>query len=150
MGTYNLRTYAIIINSKNEVLISDEYRFGTSFTKFPGGGLEWGEGLADGLKRELLEELGLKAEIGPLFYVNEFFQVSAFNSDDQLLSFYFTVNQIDYDQIPAGNHQYPLTEDGEKFRWLSLEQISAENFTFPVDKIVAKKLKKSLCGNLQE
>jgi len=54
---YNLRVYALIINDNNEVLVSDERRHGRSFTKFPGGGLEWGEGLKDGLVRELSEEL---------------------------------------------------------------------------------------------
>lgn len=138
---YNLRTYAIIRNGSNEVLVADELRFGRAFTKFPGGGLEWGEGLADGLKRELKEELNLDAEIGNLFYVNEFFQVSAFKDSDQLISFYFEVSKIDVKAIPITNHDYPLTEEGEKFRWISLDSISAEMFTFPIDKVVAEKLK---------
>ena len=63
---YNLRVYAIIMNSKGEILISDECRNGYSFTKLPGGGLQLGEGLSDCLKRELKEELNIDAEIGEL------------------------------------------------------------------------------------
>jgi mutator protein MutT len=137
MGTHNLRVYGIIINEKDEVLVSDELRFGNAFTKFPGGGLEWGEGTKDCLKREIQEELGLSTEIGDLFYVNEFFQQSAFRKNDQLTSFYYRVAKIDCSQIPITNHRFPLTEEGEKFRWISRSEISADSMTFPLDKIVA-------------
>lgn len=141
MKRFNIRTYAIILNNQNELLVSDEFRFGRAFTKFPGGGLEWGEGLANGLQREIWEEMGLNAEIGSLFYVNEFFQPSAFRSEDQLLSFYFNVSKIDWGAIPATNHSVPLTEEGEKFRWIGISEVSETTFTFPIDKIVAEKLR---------
>jgi ADP-ribose pyrophosphatase YjhB (NUDIX family) len=141
VNRFNLRTYAIIINNRNELLVSDENRFGRAFTKFPGGGLEWGEGLADGLQRELLEEMKLKVEIGSLFFVNDFFQKSAFREEDQLLSFYFWVRPISFDAIPTTDHEVPPKEEGERFRWISLKDLSEEQFTFPLDKIVARRLK---------
>lgn len=137
---FNLRVYAIIRNGTGEVLISDERRNGVSFTKFPGGGLEKGEGLADCLKRELMEELEIDATIGELFYVNEFYQQSAFRESDQLISFYYEVT--DYSgEISVSNHEVPLKEEGEKFRWVSIEELNAEMMTFPIDKIVTNKLK---------
>jgi len=141
MNRFNLRVYAIIINPNNEVLVSDELRFGKTMTKFPGGGMEQGEGTKDTLQRELQEELGVMATIGELFYVNDFFQESAFRKEDQLISFYHFIDSIDFLEIVSTNHTIPLTEEGEKFRWVSLTEISSDHFTFPIDKVVAEKLR---------
>ena len=137
MNKYNIRVYGIIINEKDEVLVSDERRFNRSFTKFPGGGLEWGEGLKDGLKREIQEELGLESTIGDLVYVNDFFQASAFRDTDQLISFYYKIDDMQLERIPVSNHEVPLSAEGEKFRWVPLNELKETMFTFPIDKIVA-------------
>jgi 8-oxo-dGTP diphosphatase len=140
MRTFNLRVYGIIINPNNEVLVSDERRRGVSMTKFPGGGLNWGEGHKETLVREIKEEMNLDAEIGAFFYVNDFFESSAFQQNDQLFSFYYQVSKIDFDAIPISNHTFPLTEEGEKFRWVSISDLTEEMFTFPIDKVVGAKL----------
>lgn len=142
MKRFNLRVYGLIINENDEVLVADERRFNNSFTKFPGGGLEWGEGLKETLQREIKEELGLESAIGELFFVNDFAQISAFNENDQLFSFYYFVSSIKLNKIPISNYSFPLTEDGEKFRWIGIAAINSETFTFPLDKIVGEKLKK--------
>lgn len=138
MKSFNLRVYGLLINDKNEILISDERRNGVSFTKFPGGGLEFGEGLAEGLKREFQEEIGIEVEVKELFYVNDFLQVSAFNEKHQLISFYYFVKYNDCDSI--GNEIYlsPLKEYGEKQRWISISELSEDLFTFPIDKVVCQ------------
>lgn len=140
---FNLRVYGIIINSKDEVLVSDECRYGKAFTKFPGGGLEWGEGQKDALVRELKEEMNMDAEIGELFYVNDFFQQSAYRETDQLFSFYYRVATIDFDAIPVSDHEIPLKEEGEKFRWVAIKDLTEEIFTFPIDKVVSTMITKS-------
>lgn len=143
MKRFNLRVYVIIINDNDEVLLSDERRFGNAFTKFPGGGLEWGEGLTECLEREIEEELGIDVTIGELFYVNDFFQQSAFRGDDQLFSFYYRVYANDYSQVPVSEHSVPLLEEGERFRWIPIHDLSEEILTFPVDKMIVKLLKKA-------
>lgn len=140
VNRYNPRVYGIIRNLNGEVLISDECRNGHSFTKFPGGGLEFGEGLMDCLKRELSEELTIEATIGEFIYVNDFYQQSAFRKSDQLISFYYEI--IEYSgEILATNHAVPVTEEGEKFRWVTIDELSPEMMTFPIDKLVVQKLK---------
>lgn len=134
MLTYNLRVYAVIIRD-NAVLVSDECRHGRCFTKFPGGGLQWGEGLKEALQRELQEEMALNAEVGDLFYVNDFFQISAFRDTEQLLSFYFSVDEIDLSQLSIEAEFNPV-EGQEKFRWISLADLNDADMTFPIDKEV--------------
>ena len=58
MSCFNVRVYGIMFNGQKQVLVSDEYIRGGYYTKFPGGGLEFGEGTLDCIKREWQEELG--------------------------------------------------------------------------------------------
>ena len=111
-------------------------------TKFPGGGLIWGEGHKEALAREIKEEMNLDAVVGGFFYVNDFFQQSAYRESDQLFSFYYHVSNIDFNAIPVTDHVVPLTEEGEKFRWVSISELNEDMFTFPIDKKVGAKLSK--------
>lgn len=137
---FNIRVYGILINDKNEVLISDERRHGKCFTKFPGGGLEWGEGMVDCLKREFKEELNIEIEVKELFYCTDFFQQSAFRKDDQLISLYYKIEYSDKNSLNFAKYELPLTEDVENFRWISMDRMTVNDFTFPIDKIVAGRL----------
>ena len=141
MKSFNVRVYGLLINSRNELLLSDEMREGFSFTKFPGGGLEFEEGLVDALIREFSEELAIDVTVGDLFYVNDFFQASAFNENHQLLSFYYFVNYNKCEEIGQERYQFPLLDDGEKQRWVAITDLTESNFTFPIDKVVIEKLK---------
>lgn len=138
---FNLRVYALIINQKKEILLSDEYRFGQFFTKFPGGGVEKGEGIIEALHRELLEEMNLKINNAAPFYYNDFFQTSAFNDNDQIISFYYIVN-CDISQISPPSYSIPFDNETEKQRWYPLSAINENDLTFPIDKVVLNKLKK--------
>lgn len=140
MGSFNVRVYGLLINENNEVLISDERRFGHTFTKFPGGGLEFGGGLADGLKREFEEELGTAIEVGELFFVNDFYLHSAYNKNHQLICFYYFVQCDDWREIEIRTEPVPLARDGEQQRWIALTELTEGLMTFPIDKVVAKKL----------
>lgn len=139
MNQFNIRVYGILINDRNEVLLSRERRNGHAFTKFPGGGLEFGEGLTDCLQRELQEELGITATIGELFYLTDFFQQSAFHKDHQLISVYYWVQYENWSEIMVSD--FPNGSlDVETFYWQSLSTLSVDLLTFPVDKIVGEKL----------
>src|SRR3984893_16940171 len=93
MYQFNVRVYGLLINDNNEILISDEQEYGMRFTKFPGGGLEFGEGLIDGLKREFVEECYVEVEVVSNFYTTDFFVKSAFNSS-QVINVYYLVKNI--------------------------------------------------------
>jgi 8-oxo-dGTP diphosphatase len=143
MKSFNVRVYGLLINAENEILVSDERRGDFAFTKFPGGGLEFGEGTKEALIREFYEELKIEISVENLFYVNDFFQVSAFNEKHQMLSFYYFVNYNKNDEIGQEQYVFPLQVNGEKQRWASIADLTEADFTFPIDKVVIEKLKKN-------
>jgi 8-oxo-dGTP diphosphatase len=140
MKRFNLRVYGLVINDQNEILLSDEFRFGHFFTKFPGGGVEAGEGILDALKREFIEELNLVIEEAIPFYFNDFLQESAFRKEDEVVSFYYIV-QCETSKIKVENYAIPFQEETEKQRWISVTLLNENNLTFPIDKVVVSKLK---------
>jgi mutator protein MutT len=135
MKRFNIRVYGIGIRNNDEVLLSDESIRDFSFTKFPGGGLEWGEGTKDCLIREFREEFDLEIEVGELFYFTDFFQQSAFSEYDQVISVYYSI------VLPATfNEQNAKGDKGETLRWKAIRELTSDDLTFPIDKKVAELL----------
>jgi 8-oxo-dGTP diphosphatase len=151
MFPFNIRVYGVLINEKNQVLVSDEYIRGNYFTKFPGGGLEFGEGTRDCLRREFLEEMNLNVEVGEHFYTTDYFQLSAFHPGQQIISIYYLVtaneaittriNTIPFDFDEIQLKVYSEQQETECFRFIDWEIFSEEAVTLPIDKIVARMLK---------
>lgn len=139
MLKFNVRVYGILITDDAKVLLSDEYDFGFPHTKFPGGGLEYGEGTKECLRREFLEECNLKIEVLDHFYTTDFFQKSAFN-DTQVLSIYYLVKNLEPFNFETTNKKFDFSDDSsgqQKLRWISLKDLSADELTLPIDKVVA-------------
>lgn len=144
---FNIRVYGIWINENKEILLSDEREFGMEFTKFPGGGLEIGEGTIDCLKREWKEETGQTIQVTKHFYTTDFYQQSAFDSNQQLISIYYLVKPLDAMAKPV-NEWFSLMDKGkevqQRFKFIDLKKFNPELLTFPIDKIVAKLVKENL------
>ncbi|MBA3647010.1 MAG: NUDIX domain-containing protein [Chitinophagales bacterium] len=136
-----IRVYGLLIDVERGVLVADEMEAGQRFTKFPGGGLEWGEGTHDCLIREWKEELGQDIIPTEHFYTTDFFQVSAFNKDYQVLSIYYLIKTIGEPQIPFSVRKFDFKEEtngAESFRWITLNDFHEDLLTFPIDRHVAK------------
>lgn len=147
MKQFVIRVYGLVINPQNELLISDEYVLETYMTKFPGGGLEFGEGPIDCLKREFEEEcLGQKLENIRHFYTTDFYQKALFYENAQLLSIYYLAdlkNPIEF-KISEKAFDFTITENlGQSFRWVKIKDINEDDITFPIDKFVVRKLKQT-------
>ena len=151
MHYFNIRVYGILINDKKQVLVSDEYIRGKYYTKFPGGGLEFGEGTRDCLKREFKEEMDLDVEVGEHLYTTDFFQMSAFNPDHQIISIYYLVKALEEIKAPLRDKVFDFDErqlavyndtgETETFRFIDCDEFSEESVTLPIDKVVAKLIK---------
>ena len=127
-----------------EVLISDEFRFGRYFRKFPGGGVEKGEGILDALKREFKEELSLEIDSHEFLFFNDYFQQSSFDPNIQVTCFYYLVKCSGAQDLKLESYEIPLTEDGEKQQWISINELNIETLTFPIDRDALKTLKLKL------
>ncbi|RZA00506.1 MAG: NUDIX domain-containing protein [Sphingobacteriaceae bacterium] len=144
MTKMNLRVYGLLIDEQNNrILLTDEQEYGMRFTKFPGGGLEYGEGLIDGLKREFIEECDMDIEVLSHFYTTDFFVKSAFN-DSQVVSVYYLVENKQPFILPVKTEVFDFNGEGETlqtFRWMNIEDMQIDDVTFPIDQHVVKLLK---------
>jgi 8-oxo-dGTP diphosphatase len=148
---FNIRVYGILSGKNREVLVSDEFIRGSQYTKFPGGGLEFGEGTRDCLKREFLEEMSLQVRVTDHLYTTDFFQMSAFNPEHQIISIYYLVEALEEIKVPlrtklfdfdeAQMEIYRKTGETETFRFISWDSFSEESVSLPIDKVVARMLK---------
>jgi ADP-ribose pyrophosphatase YjhB (NUDIX family) len=148
MALFNVRVYGILIDSQNRLLVSDEFIRGNYITKLPGGGLEIGEGTRDGLAREFMEEANLEVIVGEHFYTTDFFQISAFNNKDQIISIYYLVHSDKTDTINVKTKAFDflpeqvadITGTAEHLRWIPLSALNEESMTLPIDKVAVKML----------
>ncbi len=136
---FNVRVYGIVISGK-KVLVTDELIHGMEITKFPGGGLEFGEGTLECIQREMKEETGQEAEVIRHFYTTDFFQPSAFNPHSQVISIYYLLRFREAPRFAAKEERFDFGQRAEGmhvFRWVPLEKLSPDDLTFPIDKKVA-------------
>jgi 8-oxo-dGTP diphosphatase len=148
MNRFNIRVYGILINERKQLLVSDELIRGSYFTKFPGGGLEFGEGTRDCLKREFMEELNLKVEVGDHIYTTDYYQESAFRPGDQIISIYYYVTPLEPINVRLSHLEFDFDEDQltryrqngeiETFRFIDWDKLSEDSVSLPIDKIVVK------------
>ena len=150
---FSIRVYGILINERKQVLVSDEFIRGGYYTKFPGGGLEFGEGTRDCLIREFKEEMDLHVEVGDHLYTTDFFQMSAFNPEHQIISIYYKVQALEEISVPLREKPfefdgrqmdvYRRTGETETFRFIPWNLFSGDAVTLPIDKVVAELVKRS-------
>jgi 8-oxo-dGTP diphosphatase len=151
ISMFNIRVYGILINEKRQVLVSDEFIRGAYITKFPGGGLEFGEGTRECLAREFMEEMNLKVKVADHIYTTDFYQQSAFNAAHQIISIYYFAEAMEPITAPLRSKafdfdaqqmkMYEDTGETETFRFIDWDDFSEDLVSLPIDKIVANMIK---------
>jgi ADP-ribose pyrophosphatase YjhB (NUDIX family) len=127
--------YGLWIDAGGYLLLTEERHANYKrILKFPGGGLEFGEGPADCLRREFAEETGLPVERYRHFYTTDFYQPSYFRANEQVLSIYYLV------RCPAD--ALPHAEDPriQEFYKVRVPALRPERLTLPIDQVVGRLL----------
>lgn len=144
MKGYTIRVYAII-EYRGGVILSDECIGDVFFTKFPGGGHEWGEGIADTVIRELREEMNVEVEEIEHFYTTDFFVTSKFDEEKQVVSVYYRVKLKNPEVLPLTDQPFDFDRDlhkAESFRCVPFSKLTTDAVTFPIDKKVVNLFKR--------
>ena len=136
ISAFNIRVYALILHKKN-ILLSRELIQNQLIYKFPGGGVELGEGIVDALQREAKEEMGQHLNHITHFYTTDFFQRSSFDSSEQLVSVYFKASL----SKDLHNSLETPVKDQPVFEWKRLIDLKEEDLHFPIDQKVLKMIK---------
>lgn len=129
---FNIRVYGIWL-ADGRVLVNEETIRGRQYLKFPGGGLEFGEGIINCLHREWMEELNLEIKVLEHFYTTDFFQPSAFDNS-QVISIYYLITALHPDPYIINTNPQEYTH------WMKIEDITDTTFSLPIDKVVGKML----------
>ena len=138
---FNVRVYGLLIHD-NKILLSDEVYAGHHFTKFPGGGLQFGESTIDCLKREMQEEYNWGIIVKDHFYTTDFFVESIFKKQSQVIAIYYFFGVAE--ETVLNFETIKAVDDSGYLKWKSLNQLSVADVSFPIDKKVIELLKMKL------
>lgn len=139
---FNIRVYGILIEDGN-ILLADEVYMEREMTKYPGGGLNPGEGPIECLKREIKEELNMDVDVLGHLYTTDFFQRSVFIETDQVFSIYYFIERLHKEQPINTNWIEVANEHRIRFHWVPLNELSPDMLTFPIDKKVCEMILRS-------
>ena len=102
---------ALIFNAKNEVLMIRTHKWSNKWG-IPGGKIKWGETSDTALRREILEETGLKVSGIKFVLVQDCIHSKEFYRDAHFVLLNYTCRC-------AGKPKVVLNEEGREFRWLT-------------------------------
>jgi ADP-ribose pyrophosphatase YjhB (NUDIX family) len=106
---------ALIFNGKNEVLMIRTHKW-SNLWGIPGGKIKWGETSEAALRREILEETGLKVSGIQFVLVQDCIHSKEFYRDAHFVLLNYTC------RCAAKNPRVKLNEEGREFRWVKLAE----------------------------
>lgn len=114
-----LGVYAVIVNDKNEILLTKTQSGTRLIYNFPGGGVDNGEGFADALRRECQEELGAEVAISTLLHSSKQLYPHSDFPYSRMFNLYYEVTLNEPNKIAA--------LDCEGIGWFKLNELPLQN-----------------------
>ena len=137
---FNVRVYGLLVKGQ-KILVSLEQIDELHMCKFPGGGLEFGEGLKDAMIREIKEELGIIPISLEQWHISEDFVQSKLRVNEQVLAVYYRLWTDE--EIVLDTKTLPTafgSENQMKLEWRNLDDTLIEDLSFETDKEAVRKL----------
>jgi 8-oxo-dGTP pyrophosphatase MutT (NUDIX family) len=128
----SIRVYGIYLDNDKGLLVTDEIIKDKKITKFPGGGLKLGESTINALKREWQEELNVEIEVIKHIHTTDFFQISIFNPEVQVIGIYYQVKPISKLNITIKNNKFDFSNN-EKQIFRFIKNFSNKDLSLPTD-----------------
>ena len=116
--------YGIVLDKNKIVVLRNK---SNNKLWFPGGGLEIGERLEEGLKREIHEETGLSVEVNDLLLTKEnfFYYQPKDGAYHAFLFFYLCHPKDNFNNFNPTD----LTDESVDPRWIEISEIEKENIS---------------------
>jgi len=131
-----IRVYGLLIVQEH-ILFSEETHQSMVINKFPGGGLQQGEGTIQCITREFKEELGIEISVRNHHYTTDFFQPAVFDPDIQVLCIYYIVDPTANEKIfsvGGPSESFDHHDSEHKLYWKKCSELNVDDLTFPTDK----------------
>lgn len=120
--THRVSTYAILVENNHILMVKTH----NNRWYFPGGGLNVGESLQDGLKREAWEELGIEIEVGELLHADDMvYYHDPVDKSSHLVRLYFLCTTA------AQDFHFQNAEERDEFLeigWVPLDNLNPDEF----------------------
>lgn len=126
---------ALIFNSKDEALMIRTHKW-SNLWGIPGGKIKFGETSEDALRREILEETGLKISNIEFILVQDCIHSKEFYRDAHFVLLNYTAH------CASKNPQVKLNDEGREFRWVKLADTKKMKLNTPTKILVEAVLKK--------
>ncbi|HEV2327932.1 MAG TPA: NUDIX domain-containing protein [Verrucomicrobiae bacterium] len=126
---------ALIFNSKKEVLMIRTHKW-SNLWGIPGGKIKFGERAEAALRREIMEETGLKISDIQFALVQDCIHSKEFYRDAHFVLLNYTC------RCAGKNPKVILNEEGREFRWLKLSETKKLKLNRPTKILVQAVLKK--------
>ena len=131
---------ALIYNSAGKVLMIRTHKW-SNLWGIPGGKIKWGETSEAALRREILEETGLKISAIKFVLVQDCIHSKEFYRDAHFVLLNYTC------RCAGKNPHVKLNDEGREFRWLSPAEAGKMKLNKPTKILLAAALKMNKNGN---